>query len=202
MKLIGNLNSVCTESMAARPAFPANCPTITASAVVYSCWIRLPRMMGRTNAASALEMLSFVKSNCFFVIIPSSSPSVIPQKIAAVGRDHQALPAAATAFTQRCGASASAPRIIFCSSSDLYLRRSLSLPSQVAPMTGFHRRDRDLDTYSTVSCGDSHPIPFSASQPSAGRKDTENPYFMSRIAKPGRFVKRRQQLSRTEIFSI
>ena len=34
IKLIGNLNNVFTESIAARPTFPANLPTIIASTVI------------------------------------------------------------------------------------------------------------------------------------------------------------------------
>ena len=55
--------------------------------------------------------------------------------------------------------------MISCSSSDLYLKRLLPLPSQVSPMTGFRRRGQNLDTYSTVSCWELHPILFSAFRP-------------------------------------
>ena len=34
MKFNGNLNSVATELMAARPVLPANCPTMTESVIV------------------------------------------------------------------------------------------------------------------------------------------------------------------------
>ena len=70
MKFRGNLNNVCTESIAARPSFPVNCPTTTASMVTYSCWIRLPAMIGSTNSRIPLLTFPFV-SVCFSILFPS-----------------------------------------------------------------------------------------------------------------------------------
>ena len=66
IKLIGNLKSVCTESMDASPTFPVNCPTIIASTVVYNCWIRLPAISGSTKSNNAFPIFPEVK--LFFFI--------------------------------------------------------------------------------------------------------------------------------------
>ena len=44
-------------------------------------------------------------------------------------------------------------------------------------MTGFHRRDGPLDTYSTVSCGDFHPIPFLSSKADLRTLEPQEPNF-------------------------
>ena len=44
-------------------------------------------------------------------------------------------------------------------------------------MTGFHRRDGPLDTYSTVSCGDFHPIPFLSSKADLRTLEPQEPKF-------------------------
>ena len=62
--------------------------------------------------------------------------------------------------------------MISCSSSDLYRKRLLPLPSQVSPMAGFHRRGQNLDTYSTAQCWALHPVLFSAFQPACALEST------------------------------
>jgi len=44
-------------------------------------------------------------------------------------------------------------------------------------MTGFHRRDGPLDTYSTVSCGDFHPIPFLSPKADLRTLEPQEPKF-------------------------
>ena len=76
-------------------------------------------------------------------------------------------------YTTNTRASTTSARdMISCSSSDLYLKRLLPLPSQVSPMTGFRRRGQNLDTYSTVVCGVLHPVLFSAFQPACALEST------------------------------
>ena len=74
--------------------------------------------------------------------------------------------------TSTRASTTSARDIISCSSSDLYLKRLLPLPSQVSPMTGFRRRGQNLDTYSTVVCRALHPVLFSAFQPACALEST------------------------------
>ena len=70
IKLIGNLKSVCTESIAASPTFPVNCPTITASTVVYNCWIRLPAISGSTKSNNAFPIFSEIRLSFFIIYCP------------------------------------------------------------------------------------------------------------------------------------
>lgn len=62
--------------------------------------------------------------------------------------------------------------IVSCSSSDLYLRRFLPLPSQVAPMTGFRRRSRISILTAPFRAGICTPFSFQLSDRLAYRKDT------------------------------
>ena len=128
--------------------------------------MRLPSIMGRMKAVSARGILPVVKPSSFsyFSSFNEKRGSPNPGKEKGCRKRF---------YTTNTRASTTFARdMISCSSSDLYLKRLLPLPSQVSPMTGFRRRGQNLDTYSTAQCGAFHPVLFSAFQPACALEST------------------------------
>ena len=128
--------------------------------------LRLPIIIGTIKAVSILGMLPLVKSNSLRMMYLSKQNrgSLDPKKEKGCRERF---------YTTNTRASTTSSRdMISCSSSDLYLKRLLPLPSKVTPMTGFRRRGQNLDTYSTAQCRALHPVLFSAFQPACALEST------------------------------
>ena len=80
IKLIGNLKSVCTESIAASPTFPVNCPTIDIPTLMISPNPRkyfmqskstfLPAISGSTKSNNAFPIFSEIRLSFFIIYCP------------------------------------------------------------------------------------------------------------------------------------
>lgn len=143
--------------------------------------MRLPRIKGRIKAVRALQIFPSVKSRCFFIAILENL-LMIHLIVFSIHKKSQQLDAPFRIFQLlRPFFRSIISQHRICCVHDRFLQ-FFWLVSQAISATAFSGCPNDrlsptqqnLDTYSTVSCGDLHPILFSAFRPSCASERHRN----------------------------